>query len=253
MRLRGKQRDIAAAGRPVYHSQQCRKQHTRITVVCAYCGKEEQRPRSEVTRNTTGRTFCSNECRNTMGSKPKTGRYVPCGHCGTDVWVKKSMDREDVERYCSLDCKNAAQRAGRVEQVCEQCGKTELVPPSKVGPFCSIACAGKARRRAPGEIIVDDQGYVWEFVAEGPKRPQHRLRMEEVLGRPLLSDEEVHHLNGDRADNAVDGPPAVWHGKLRSGNLELWSSRQPRGQEVPAKVAWARELLALYGELVPES
>ena len=48
---------------------------------------------------------------------------------------------------------------------------------------------------------------------------QHRVVMEEMLGRPLLPEENVHHKNGDRKDN-------------RPENLELWSTSQPPGQRV---------------------
>ena len=43
----------------------------------------------------------------------------------------------------------------------------------------------------------------WFFVPEGGREMffMHRLIMARVVGRPLLTDEEVDHINGDRLDN----------------------------------------------------
>jgi hypothetical protein len=76
---------------------------------------------------------------------------------------------------------------------------------------------------------VDVNGY---RIVPG-RRFEHRVVMEEMIGRPLLPDESVHHKNGERADN-------------RPENLELWSSWQPSGQRVVDKLEWAHELIQRY-------
>ena len=65
---------------------------------------------------------------------------------------------------------------------------------------------------------------------------EHVVVMSEILGRPLIKGETVHHRNGVRDDN-------------RTENLELWVSSQPSGQRVEDIVPWAREMLVRYGNI----
>lgn len=83
----------------------------------------------------------------------------------------------------------------------------------------------------------EENGYIVRSTYVGGKRIkqlQHRVVMEEILGRPLWPWENVHHMNGVRGDN-------------RKENLELWVVKQPAGQRPTDLVNYAREILALYG------
>ena len=87
-----------------------------------------------------------------------------------------------------------------------------------------------------GEWRINFKGYVdrrGTFSGVRRTQLQHRVVMEEHLGRPLLRCEEVHHKNGDRADNRLE-------------NLEVWNTRQPKGQRPEDKVEYALEILSLY-------
>lgn len=123
-----------------------------------------------------------------------------------------------------------------------ECGNLKGVRAEYCRPCSDEFRVGENHGSWKGGRIIDGDGYVRVYKPEDPRAnmgrymKEHILVMEAILGRELLSHENIHHKNGNRADNRLE-------------NLELWSTHQPTGQRVEDKLKWAREIIALYGDL----
>lgn len=104
------------------------------------------------------------------------------------------------------------EKAGSIK--CQNCGKLFWVRGNKrraTQRICSRDCSvGKFSPRWNGGKSTNSQGYI---LINSPKHPyrdarnyvrEHRLVMEQKLGRYLRPDEEVHHINRDKTDNRIE-------------------------------------------------
>lgn len=192
---------------------------------CTQCGKEFDVPPSARSR----RSCCSVECYHKWRKgKSFVRTAAKCQHCG-----KEFMSRAAQPKFCSIAC-----RESNIERACEICGKTFYLKASHEfrRKTCSRACAGIMRgRKANKGGYLSPLGYRYiHVVGKGKRIFEHRHVMEQLLGRPLHEWENVHHKNGQRADN-------------RPENLEVWVTKQPPGKRLEDMISWMTDFLHTYG------
>lgn len=152
-----------------------------------------------------------------------------CRRCQTDREEDQFHSHPRGLRWVCIPCvKQRNKERGCLTSICPGCGN---------GMARRSARCAQCRRNSIGEVrpLVfrkDSHGYM-TCVRQGVTYSQHRVIMESIIGRPLLPGENVHHKNGDRADN-------------HPSNLELWVSIQPAGQRPEDLVEFAREILKRY-------
>ena len=103
------------------------------------------------------------------------------------------------------------------DRQCETCGT--VFHPSRTGArFCSRPClwvTNGGQNRKDETWWVNARGYIAGRIRkDGVQRhvKAHRHIEESALGRSLLPDEDVHHINGNKRDNWLANLRVVGHG-----------------------------------------
>lgn len=152
---------------------------------------------------------CENACGRLIGKKGGRGR---CGACNQ---IRRRAEYQAAPDPCVV------QGFGRGARISQK--------------YCDMHYSRVRRTGEPGPPepqYIRGEGSIHTgyriMRINGKSIPQHRLIVEESLGRSLWPYENVHHKNGLRADNRLE-------------NLEIWIKPQPYGQRPEDLLAWCLE------------
>ena len=199
----------------------------------------------------------------------KGERYYNCKcNCGTIRDVKTCSLRNGQSKSCGCFVKETMSKLKRIDiegltfgklttikrvanknskhfnhWLCKcECGNEVIASTSALrsGKHKSCGCIrkGEENHNWKGGKITTPIGYVKQYSPQHPNNNakyvlEHRLVMEEMIGRYLESNEEVHHKNGIRNDNSKE-------------NLELWVKSQPPGQRVDDMIEFCYNFIKKY-------
>lgn len=115
----------------------------------------------------------------------------PCNYCKKNFTNYKSNYR----KFCSNKCRHDFKKGKLPEQLKRTLGHLK----------------GNKHPNWKGGKFIDTNGYVWVRLPnesyktmQKPYIYEHRIIMEQHLGREIKKGEIIHHLNGNRSDNKLE-------------------------------------------------
>jgi hypothetical protein len=159
-----------------------KKRSGKVVVNCKRCNKEFKISKYRVVKSKTNKFYCSLNCKN-------MGIYVECANCLKKIRFAESTlnVRKSGLKCCSRKCMDEAREKGIVK-----IGFKKIYNCKKTNPYKRIWNNGKCFK-------------------------EHRLIMENFLGRKLLKSEHVHHINENQKDNRIENLQIVdpiEHGRI---------------------------------------
>lgn len=125
---------------------------------------------------------------------------INCQQCGKEM--DRPPSRVARSKFCSRDCWAkwlSENKRGTSHPMFGKHHRPESIQKMKDSQQ-GVARTGPQNANWKGGRYRDRHGY-WHVQQGSRYIPEHRLVMEQTLGRPLLDSEKVHHRNGKKSDN----------------------------------------------------
>jgi len=155
----------------------------------------------------------------------RDGTLVHCENCGHKIYRSPVRLESADHHFCDYECRGQWQSEN-------QSGSHTRTKRQKL-PTGYIALAPEA--------LTGQRANMATQMASGRHRiAEHRLVMAMEVGRPLNSNEHVHHINGDKVDNRVENLVLCKVGEHSAIHMEL----RHRVQELEIENARLRNKLS---------
>ena len=209
------------------------KHHPKRIITCANHGCDK-----EIITTRKRHIYCCRECSVQGAYKLQHGLKKEQKCDNTECSKTFIPYRRNTQKYCSEKCANHQNSKKRIVHIFQCAICNSQYEAFKQGKNTKKTCSKQCqrvylRKLKPPKVCKNPQGYL-SILDNGKRKLQHRIVMEQHIGRKLLKHENVHHKNGIRDDNRIE-------------NLELWNTSQPCGQRIKDKIDFAAEIMEQYG------
>jgi hypothetical protein len=204
---------------------------------CDYCGTEFKNRADRV----SDVNFCQLHCRKAWAQKQREEtRGRSCIKCGVLFIPRVSQLKKGGGKYCSLDCSKDMHIGVKRSEETRQRMSAAIKNSPNLKPL-----KGKDNPSWNGGRYLSN-GYWWLSLDEG-KVAEHRHVMSVHLGRELLPEEIVHHINHDKQDNRIENLEIMTRSEHMDEHRPEFACKVKKGVEIGTSKLTEDSILEIRG------